>query len=99
MKIIVDDLALNWFKKEVMLEGVQGIRIFGKVYGKTNIHDNFSVGITIDEPELNRCHTKKKIGGVYFFVDKNDDWFFEDCNLHIKYNEKLDEPIYDFELK
>lgn len=94
MKIKVDDLALKWFKKEIILTGDQGIRIFGKVYGKTNIHNNFSVGITLDKP--NRCFSRADINGICFFIDENDDWFFEDHDLHIRYNEKFNEPSYYF---
>ena len=51
MKITVTPEVLGWFKQEIALEGKQGIRFFGKVYGSTQVHDGFSVGMSVDVPE------------------------------------------------
>ncbi|GAF39688.1 hypothetical protein JCM14202_1559 [Agrilactobacillus composti DSM 18527 = JCM 14202] len=39
MEITVSDAAIKWFKDEMNLQPGEGIRFFGKVYGRTNVHE------------------------------------------------------------
>ena len=97
MSITVTDAASHWFKTELDLpdEGA-GIRFFGKVYGKTQVHDGFSVGMTRDDQPVNPIVETQK-DGVHYFVDDSDAWFFNNLNLTIDYDQKRDEPKYLFE--
>lgn len=94
MKIIITPQASQWFQKEFDLEADQGIRFFGKVYGKTQVHDGFSIGMSVDRPE----HTivEEKVDGILYFAEESDEWFFKGYDLTVDYNEKLDEPKYLF---
>ena len=94
MKVTVTPKVLEWFKKEIVLEPGQGIRFFGKVYGSTQVHEGFSVGMSVDRPE--RVMFQETIDGVLFFIDKNDDWFFRGYNVVVDYDEELHEPTYIF---
>ncbi|EQC78140.1 hypothetical protein HSIEG1_339 [Enterococcus sp. HSIEG1] len=38
-------------QKELSVDQGSGVRFFGKIYGKTQIHDGFSVGMSVDKPE------------------------------------------------
>ena len=70
MKVTVTPKELEWFKKEIVLEPGQGIRFFGKVYGSTQVHEGFSVGMSVDRTE--RVMFQETIDGVLFFIDKNE---------------------------
>mgnify|MGYP001194239460 FL=1 len=94
MKITVTPEALAWFQAEVEVPTGQGVRFFGKVYGKTQVHDGFSVGMTIDTPEKPIVETKE--AGILFFAEEADDWFFKGYDLVVAYDEKLEEPKYEF---
>ncbi len=94
MKLTVMAKALKWFKQEFSLEKGTGIKFYGKVYGSTQIHDNFSIGLSVDKP-LDPL-IQKEIEGVLFFIEKEDDWFFEDYNLVVDFNGNLEEPEYQF---
>ena len=94
MKITVTPEVLGWFKKEIVLEGTQGIRFFGKVYGSTQVHDGFSVGMSVDVPEYPLYQTT--IDGVLFFVEESDEWFFKGYDMEVAYDDKLKEPAYHF---
>lgn len=94
MKLTVTAKALEWFKQEFSLKKGTGIKFYGKVYGSTQVHDNFSIGLSVDEP-LNPL-IQEEIEGLLFFIEKDDDWFFEDYNLIVDYNENLEEPEYQF---
>ncbi|MDT2633440.1 iron-sulfur cluster biosynthesis protein [Enterococcus dongliensis] len=94
MKLTITPQAQNWFKKELAPAKGQGIKFYGKVYGKTQVHEGFSVGMAVDTPEDPLLTTT--IGEQLFYIEATDEWFFEGFNLVVDYDEKLDEPKYEF---
>lgn len=94
-KITVDPRAAHWFEKEFDFAHGYGIRIFGKGYGETNKHVGFSVGISYAKPEHPCMQTI--VDGHPYFVERDDEWFVSGLDLHIGFDEKLDEPTYIFE--
>lgn len=94
MKLTITPEAQEWFKKELELAEGQGIKFYGKVYGKTQVHDGFSVGMSVDIPE--NPLIEEDVNGMIFFVEEADEWFFKGYNLVIDYDQELDEPKYEF---
>lgn len=94
MKLTITPKAQDWFKKEMDPTAGQGIKFYGKVYGKTQIHDGFSVGLAVDTPE--KTLVEETIGGQLFFIEESDEWFFKGYDLEVDYDEELDEPKYKF---
>lgn len=94
MNLTITPEALAWFKREIDLEADMGIKFFGKVYGSTQVHDGFSIGMSVDRPE--NTLSENEIDGILFFTEKADDWFFKGYDLTVGYDEKLDEPKYIF---
>lgn len=94
MKLTITPKAQEWFKREIELSDGQGIKFYGKVYGKTQVHDGFSVGMSVDTPETPLI--EENTNGMMFFVEEADEWFFKGYVLVVDYDEKLEEPKYDF---
>ncbi|ALV20875.1 MULTISPECIES: HesB/YadR/YfhF family protein [Carnobacterium] len=94
MKIELTQNAIDWFEDEVGLMPGGGVRFLGKVYGKTDIHEGFSVGMDIAQP--GDVLAQEKINGITYFIDKNDEWFFSGHDLQVDFDKKADEPIYKF---
>ncbi|MGH1646338.1 iron-sulfur cluster biosynthesis protein [Enterococcus gilvus] len=94
MKLTITPKAQEWFKKELELADGQGIKFYGKVYGKTQVHDGFSVGMSVDTPESPLI--EENVNGMMFFVEEADEWFFKGYDLVVNFDEKLDEPEYEF---
>ncbi|WP_288225928.1 HesB/YadR/YfhF family protein [uncultured Enterococcus sp.] len=94
MKLMITPKAQEWFKKELELADGQGIKFYGKVYGKTQVHDGFSVGMSVDTPESPLI--EENVNGMMFFVEEADEWFFKGYDLVVNFDEKLDEPEYEF---
>ncbi|AXG38650.1 iron-sulfur cluster biosynthesis protein [Enterococcus gilvus] len=94
MKLTITPKAQEWFKKELKLADGQGIKFYGKVYGKTQVHDGFSVGMSVDTPESPLI--EENVNGMMFFVEEADEWFFKGYDLVVNFDEKLDEPEYEF---
>lgn len=95
MKVTITDAALNWFKKEIELQQGMGIRFFGKIYGNTQVHDGFSVGMSVDVPE--HPLFLEEIDGLTFYAEESDDWFFKGLEMTVDFDEQLNEPKYLFE--
>lgn len=82
MKIDLTENAIKWFEKEVGVSKDSGVCFMGKVYGKTDVHEGFSVGMSICQPE--DVLTKIEINEVTYFIEKNDDWFFSGYDLKLR---------------
>lgn len=94
MKLTIMPKAQEWFKRELELAEGQGIKFYGKVYGKTQVHEGFSVGMSVDTPESPL--TEAIIGDQLFFIEEADEWFFKGYDLVVDYDQELDEPKYEF---
>ena len=94
MELTISPKAHAWFKKEIILNPGQGIRFFGKVYGNTPVHEGFSVGMSVDTPNRPLVHVT--VEDFNYFIEEDDQWFFEGYQLVVNYDEKLDEPSYEF---
>lgn len=95
MELKITPLAQEWFKQELQIAPGMGVRFYGKVYGNTNVHEGFSVGMSVDTPEKPLVQTE--VDGLTYYVEENDDWFFSGYDLLVDYNKTLDEPTYLFE--
>jgi uncharacterized protein YneR len=94
MELSITENAQKWFEEEVETPEHYGIRFFGKVYGKTEVHDGFSIGMSVEQPE----HPMKQVilNNKLFFIEEADDWFFKDYDLVVDYDASLNEPTYHF---
>jgi len=95
MKLEVTPKAQQWFKEETGVQPETGIRFFGKIYGKTPVHDGFSIAMSVEAPD--EPMIKENLDGITYFVEETDDWFFKGYDLIVDYDEKNDEPRYQFE--
>jgi uncharacterized protein YneR len=94
VKIIVEDRAAQFIKEEFDVKEDDAIRIFVKYGGESPIQQGFSLGIGKDAPKNPAVRTV--VGGITFFVEEEDTWYFSHYDLHVRYDEKLDEIAYDY---
>jgi|SRR5699024_55492 len=94
MKISIAPPASQWFRDELSLEEGDSVRFLGKVYGKTEVHEGFSVGISIESPKMPLAEAMDE--GITYFTEKQDDWFFNGYDLEVDYDAEQGEPIYHF---
>ncbi|WP_211316770.1 HesB/YadR/YfhF family protein [Oceanobacillus arenosus] len=95
MKITVSDHAHKWFQEEVGVEKGQAVRFYGKVYGSTEVHDNFSVAIQVTEPSKDLLG-EVTIDGITYYAEKADDWFFSGYDFEVNYDETSEDVKYHF---
>lgn len=94
MEIKISEQAQNWFENELGIASGKGVRFLGKVYGDTQVHEGFSVGIDVDSPIDPIGITE--INGIPYFVEAGDNWFFSGYNLEVGFDESTKEPEYIF---
>lgn len=97
MEIILSEDAIQWFETKFPLNEGEAVRFFGKTYGKTEVHDGFSLGMQLDDPEKNQdIIALTEINNRQYFFTREDEWFFGGYNLEITLDDKLNEPRYHF---
>lgn len=94
MKLTITPRAQQWFKEEVGVTSDSGIRFYGKIYGKTDVHEGFSIAMSVEAPD--QPLVKEEIEGITYFIEETDDWFFKGYDLLVDYDEEKDEPKYKF---
>ncbi|MEH7106529.1 MULTISPECIES: HesB/YadR/YfhF family protein [Bacillaceae] len=95
MEIFISEAALSWFKEEVELASGDHVKFYSQIYGSSPIQENFALGFTVDnEPVDTAVKTEK--GGIIFYVESSDLWFFNGHNLHVDYNPNKDELEFSY---
>jgi len=95
MKIKINKDAANWYKGELKLEDGDYLRFFPRYGGVGGNIPGFSIGINTNEPIDSKAEVS--IDGITFYVEKEDLWYFEDKDLIIDLDEKLNEPKFSYE--
>lgn len=93
MQLVVEPKAAAWFKEEVGIPEGAGVRFLAKVYGCSPVNSGFSLAMESNFPAY-PVVTHRSGNGILFFIEENDEWFFDGHDLHVVYNEVLQEPAY-----
>lgn len=94
MKIILTDAALNWFHTEMEVQQGDYVRFYARYGGSSPFHEGFSLGMNRELPH--EIGVETIVDGVHFYIERNDEWFFNEHDLHVGVNEKLDELAYAY---
>lgn len=94
MKIEISQQALKWFKDELEVKKGDYVRFFAKIYGNSPIQPGYALGFSKDDPIDIAVRTD--LDGIVFFVEETDLWYFDGHDLHIEYNEKIDEIEFNY---
>lgn len=98
MDIKLTEKATKWFEDKFPLNEGEAVRFFGKTYGKTEVHDGFSLGVQVDNPENHDdILSSTEVNGRKYFTTREDEWFFNGYDLEVDIDEELNEPKYHFE--
>lgn len=95
MDIVISKAALQWFKEEVELKSGDKVKFYPKVYGNSPVQEGFSLGFTVDNYPI-EIITSYEAEGMLFYIEERDLWFFNGHDLHVNYNEEMDEVEYSY---
>ncbi|WP_431026773.1 HesB/YadR/YfhF family protein [Lysinibacillus sp. LZ02] len=96
MKIVITEEAFTWFQEEIEVEQGDYIRFYARYGGSSPFHEGFSLGMNRERPHEIGIETD--VNGVRFYIEKNDEWFFNEHDLYVSLNEPLDELVYEYKL-
>lgn len=96
MKIVITDEAFKWFKEEMEVEPGDYVRFYARYGGSSPFHEAFSLGMNREVPH--EIGVETIVDDVYFYIEKADEWFFNEHDLHVSINSALGELAYDFKL-
>lgn len=94
MKIFISADALTWFQEDMEATNGDTIRFYARYGGSSAVQDGFSLGVTKDTPF--EPSVTLKIDDILFFVEERDEWYFDDHDLYVDVDHKLDELAYTY---
>ncbi|MBU9721816.1 MULTISPECIES: HesB/YadR/YfhF family protein [Bacillaceae] len=89
MNIDITENALSWFQTELGAQPGDGVQFFVRYGGCGNIQSGFSLGVVKKNPEDPGVTVKK--GDITFFIEKKDEWYFENRDFEVNFNKDKDE--------
>ncbi|MBV2240827.1 HesB/YadR/YfhF family protein [Bacillus inaquosorum] len=91
MNMTINEDALNWYKEELDLESGDQVRFFVR-YGRLRQRSKgFSLGVAKDAPQ--EAGATAEAGGITFFIEESDLWYFDNHDLLVSYSEDAGEPV------
>ena len=94
MKIIIDEQSVAWYREELDLGDGDSIRFFPRYGEYSPIQSGFSLGISPEPAKEAKALTEK--GGLSFFVEEDDLWYFDGHDLEVQFDEKKAEPAFHY---
>lgn len=83
--IEVTDNALKWMKEELEPENNQGVNIYVRYGGETQLKQGFSPAITVDT--IPNDAKTFNFNDITVFINESDLWYFEDSKLKVDVND------------
>ncbi|CAG9621892.1 HesB/YadR/YfhF family protein [Sutcliffiella rhizosphaerae] len=95
MEMTMSEKAFEWYKNELNLESGDHIKFHVRYGGCSTVQKGFSLGIIKEDPDQPIAQIVKD--GITFFVEDKEAWYFDGHDLHIEFNDDLNEPTFDYE--
>ena len=95
MEIKLSQQAIEWFKEEMEAESGDYIRFYARYGGSSPFHEGFSLGMNREQPHEIGIETVAQ--DIHFYIEKADEWFFNDHHLIVDVDASNDELSYAYE--
>ncbi|WP_036833411.1 HesB/YadR/YfhF family protein [Pontibacillus litoralis] len=94
MKLTVQEEAANWYQEELELSPNTSIRFFVRYGGTCGLQPGFSLAIRPGEPRDSIATTT--VNAIHFYIEEEDEWYFDQHNVHVYWDEGLQEPAFHY---
>jgi len=94
MEIMITKAALEWYKREMELSTGDFVRFYARYGGDSTIQAGFSLGMTMEKPKDPTIRVVSD--GITFYVEREDEWYFDHHNLTVSYNDHHDEIEFQY---
>ncbi|WP_290489793.1 MULTISPECIES: HesB/YadR/YfhF family protein [unclassified Aerococcus] len=95
MKLTITPAAQGYFKNDMGLSSGSQVGFHSRVYGKTAVHEGFSVGLSVESPD-GALLIDETIDGIQYYITENDDWFFNGYDFEVDFSPEEENFIYRF---
>ncbi|AWE07524.1 hypothetical protein DCE79_09100 [Lysinibacillus sp. 2017] len=95
MEIKLSKEAIEWFHREMEVEKGDTIRFYARYGGSSPFHEGFSLGMNREQPHEIGIETV--INDIHFYIEKADEWFFNEHHLVVDVDAVNDELSYSYE--
>ncbi|XEC92918.1 HesB/YadR/YfhF family protein [Paenibacillus tarimensis] len=89
MRLVVEDNAARWYKREMSLEEGDQVRIFVRLGGCGSVQPGFSLGLTKDTPR--KPALQHAAEGILFYMEEDNLWYLDGRELYIVLDEDQDD--------
>lgn len=93
MRLMVEQAAADWYRKEMALNEGDHLRIFVRLGGCGSVQPGFSLGVSRDVPRNPALHYAA--GGIVFFMEEDNLWYLDNKKLRIAWDEQQEEIVMD----
>lgn len=94
MKILITNEAMNWFREEMEVQAGDFIRFYARYGGSSIFHEGFSLGMNREEPH--EIGVESVVDDIHFYIEKSDEWFFNEHDLQVSVDKELVELTYHY---
>jgi len=85
--------AAQWYITELELNEDSYLRFFVR-YGFGGHIPGFSIGVRKDTPT--DIFSSVQVEGITFFIESKDAWYFDNNDLRVSFNSKMQEPVFEY---
>ncbi|MGI8315223.1 HesB/YadR/YfhF family protein [Halobacillus mangrovi] len=95
MNLTVTEEAAKWYEEELDVEEKSNLRFYVRYGGVGGLQPGFSLAIKFEEPDSPIAETT--VGNITYFVEENDEWYFDNYSLKVELDDKWNEPDFQYE--
>ncbi|RWZ60383.1 hypothetical protein EQV77_03560 [Halobacillus fulvus] len=95
MELTVTEKAAQWYEEELEINESANLRFYVRYGGVGGLQPGFSLAIKLDEPA--EPLVEAKVGNIRYFIEAEDEWYFDGHSLSVELNEKWQEPDFQYE--
>ncbi|GEN54037.1 hypothetical protein LC065_15030 [Halobacillus litoralis] len=94
MNLTVTEEAAKWYEEELDIDGNVDLRFYVRYGGVGGLQPGFSLAIKLEDPEEPIAETTT--GPIHFFIEADDEWYFDEHSLEVTLDEKWNEPSFEY---
>ncbi|WP_431799266.1 HesB/YadR/YfhF family protein [Halobacillus andaensis] len=95
MNLKVTEEAAKWYKNELELNNDTPLRFYVRYGGVGGLQPGLSLAIKQVDPA--EPVAEDKVEGVYFYIEEDDEWYFDGHSLTVEYDENWQEPEFKYD--
>ncbi|CDQ19620.1 Uncharacterized protein YneR [Halobacillus karajensis] len=94
MNLTVTEEAAKWYEEELDIDQKTDLRFYVRYGGVGGLQPGFSLAIKLEEATEPIAETTT--GNIHFFIEADDEWYFDNHSLEVSFDSKWKEPAFKY---